>query len=90
MAGCCRGHKSKPTSREEKIFHLHGLYSDGGEHLIEETLEQIDGVHFVQVDQGQDMVKLNYNPEVVTEDHLISTLTTLGFTVLGMESKLGL
>lgn len=89
MAGCCRGRKSKPTNREEKVFHLHGLYSDEGEHLIEETLEQIDGVYFVEVSKEGEQVKLNYNPEVVTENHLISTMTTLGFSVIGMESKVG-
>lgn len=81
MTGCCNdGHKSSGTSTRE--YKIGGMKHIGAEDEVIDTLSHIEGVKQVKVDKSNQNVFIEYYPEKVSEEHLISTLNSLGHSIL--------
>ena len=81
MAGCCNnGNKASGTSTRE--YKIGGMKHTGAEDEVIDTLSHIEGVKQVKVDKSTQNVFIEYYPEKVSEEHLISTLNSLGHSIL--------
>lgn len=57
-----------------------------GEHCvdhIEQTLSQLEGVRYVNVDQINKHVAVEYDPQLTNRSSISETLTTLGYSIRG-------
>lgn len=81
MARCCdpREQLANSITLEYKIGGINN--PDSGREVVD-TMNQIDGVQRVNFEQGTQKLTIHYDPEKVTQDHLVSTLNSLGHSVL--------
>lgn len=66
----------------EKTYEVGGMRAPGSADEIDFTLSHIDGVKSVMVDKNRQQVTVSFDPELVTDNHLRSTLAALGHGIL--------
>lgn len=67
----------------QKNFRLGGVDGERSRERVEDTLIQIDGVKKATLDVASKQLTLDYDPNIVHQDHLTSTLNSLGYSILG-------
>lgn len=70
---------SGTSTREYKIGGM--KHAGAGDEVID-TMSHIEGVKQVKVDKSTQKLLIEYDPEKVSEEHLISTLNSLGHSIL--------
>lgn len=62
-------------------YNVNGLINNNVKTQIKNELEDIDGVHQVEVDRGRSQVKVEYNPPA-TEDTIRNSIEHVGCRVM--------
>jgi copper chaperone CopZ len=68
----------------KRTYKLGGLTSDYSEYRVEETLSQMHSIHNVDVDIPNKQVAFTFEPDEIEEEFIKSTLTSLGYSILGV------
>lgn len=68
----------------ELAVHIPELRCTDGQHLIESYLLELDGIRSVAVNLDQRHLTVRYKNKTISEDVLLSTLLSKGFTVDGL------
>lgn len=63
-------------------YQLGGIFQAKDETLIVSTLSEMKSVSNVHVDTNLKQVTFSYNPEEISEDFILNTLNSLGYSTL--------
>ena len=67
----------------QKIFKLGGIEGARSRERVEDTLIQISGVKKATLDVATRVLTIDYDSNIVHQDHLTSALNSLGYSILG-------
>lgn len=80
MDRCCNPRQASGTSTRE--YRIGGMKHTGAEDEVIDTMSHIEGVTQVKMDKSTQKLLIEYDPEKVSEEHLIGTLNSLGHSIL--------
>ncbi|MHB9093145.1 MAG: heavy-metal-associated domain-containing protein [Eubacteriales bacterium] len=82
MARCCDPRGDIVGTLITRNYRLGGMGERGKGNEVVDTLNKIDGVKSVEIDKTSQGITVKFDPGQVPEDHLISTLNSLGHSIL--------
>lgn len=68
---------------KQTVYRIGGLKGDHCRDRIEHTLSHLDGVDSVDVDLGDKIVKVSYDPSEIASGYIEETLQSLGYSIQG-------
>lgn len=81
MARCCDPRENIGGTIKSN-FKIGGMKDQGADDEVIYTLNQIDGVVNAKIDESTQRLSVEFDPTKVSEEHLISTLNSLGHSIL--------
>lgn len=73
----------------QRSFRLGGVKGERSKERVEDTLNLIDGVRQATLNEQASELSIDFDNNVVHQDHLTSTLNSLGYSILGDRDNQG-
>lgn len=74
---------SEPTEFSELQLNVKGMTCEGCENAIIRSLDRLDGVYSSDASHEDELVTINYDPDVVNLEQITEAITKTGYTVEG-------